>query len=105
MSTPSDRAKSAIGGLAAGQSSNIPGLNSGANTMSTADQTAQAQTFQQAPMAVQVAAHQALLQLIDTRVSAVIAAAKGEEAKIVTFAKKYWPIAAGLGIAATRLIH
>jgi hypothetical protein len=100
MSIPPDQAKSAIGGFVA-PAANMGGQN--AQAWQASNQ--QAQTPQQAPVAVQIAAHQALVQLIDGRVTAALAAAKAEEVKVVALAKKYWPIAAGLAVAATRLIH
>lgn len=60
---------------------------------------------QPSPQTVQMLAHNSLLMLIDSRVAAMIEASKAVESKAVTFAKRYWPVAAGLAIAATRLIH
>ena len=95
MSIPPEQAKSAIGGLATGSAAGVLG---GQNA--NAGQAAQAQMVQP-----QLIAHTMLMQLIDSRVAAVIAATKATESKVVTFAKRYWPVAAGLAVAATRLIH
>lgn len=105
MSIPPEQAKSAIGGLtgAGAAAGSTAGINMGGQN--TQANVGQAAALQQAPMAVQIAAHNALMQLIDGRIAAVIAATKATESKVVTFAKKYWPIAAGVAVAATRLIH
>ena len=46
-----------------------------------------------------------LEQKIDALLAKLEAKAKGDEASISGYVKKYWPIAAGILIAATRLIH
>lgn len=46
-----------------------------------------------------------LEQKIDALLAKLEAKGKADEASISGYVKKYWPIAAGILIAATRLIH
>lgn len=62
-----------------------------------------------APAAAQQVASATLLMKVETLLGKLDAKAKAEEAKATTSVKtivaKYWPMAVGIGIAATRFIH
>jgi hypothetical protein len=58
------------------------------------------------PLSIPIAvASPALLQRVDAVLAKLDAAAKAEEAKAASLVKKYWPMAVGVLIAATRFIH
>jgi len=97
MSIPPSQVNEALTAAEQSRVSAVIGIAT-ANQQSTAAQTAP-------PPPPQVSPPPLLLQLIDSRVAAVIAATKATESKAVTFAKKYWPVAAAVLIAATRLVH
>jgi hypothetical protein len=46
-----------------------------------------------------------VLSSIESKLDALLAKIKTEEASAATYAKKYWPIAAGLAIAASRFLR
>jgi len=98
MSIPPSQVNEALTAAEQSRVSAVIGIAT-ANQQSTAAQTAPP------PPPPQVSPPPLLLQLIDSRVAAVIAATKATESKAVTFAKKYWPVAAAVLIAATRLVH
>jgi hypothetical protein len=57
-----------------------------------------------APAAITVTSTNAITN-IESKLDMLLAKLKTDEASAATYAKKYWPIAAGLAIAASRFLH